>query len=174
MSPRGLRPRPSRAGLAGALLALTLLAGCSGGDDPAPESSALEASDGGGTASSDGGGASDAGGATAAAVPQDPYPATPAPEGFTPPPSCTGEGAYFLEAGAPANPALPERAGETLTVELEAIDGESAELVATIGDGAPRSVEPVTIGESVTIDLWTISVTSVCGDTEQVEFDLID
>ncbi|MGO1685345.1 MAG: hypothetical protein ACTHYR_10240 [Brachybacterium sp.] len=171
---RTARPRPSTAGFAGALLALTLLAAGCGDSDPAPEgtSSSPAASDDGGA--SDAGGASDGGGQTAAGVPQDAYPATPAPEDFEAPDACSGEGAYFADVGGTATPELPERAGETLTIEVAGIEGEDAQLTATLGDGSPREVEPLTLGETATIDLWTISVTSVCGDSQQVEFDLID
>lgn len=171
--------RPSAARLAGALLALSLLAvGCTG-SEPGPEqaSSSPAASDDGGT--SDDGGASDAGGAsdggqTAAAVPQEEYPVTPAPEGFTPPEPCSGEGAYYAEVGGAATPDLPERAGQSLTITAESVDGADARLTATLGDGSSRPIEDITLGETATIDLWTISVTSVCEDTQQIEFDVID
>lgn len=179
------RPAPARfAGALFALLALTLLAAGCGESAPGPEqsSSGPTASDGGGGAAdsapdsgaSDGGGAPETGGQTAAGVPQDPYPATPAPEGFVPPAACSGEGAYFAEVGGTATPELPERAGETLTIEAAGIEGEDAQLTATIGNGSARPIEDITLGETVTIDLWTLSVTSVCGDTEQIEFDLIN
>ncbi|MGP9581182.1 hypothetical protein [Brachybacterium sp. AOP35-5H-19] len=169
--------RPSAARLAGALFAVTLLAAGCGASAPEPErplpaSATSAASDGGGT--SDGGGASDGGGQTAAEVPLEPYPVTPAPEGFVPPEACSGEGAYLGKVGSTATPELPERAGETLAIDVVGIEGEDAQLTATVGEGSPREVEAVTLGESVTIDLWTISVTSVCGDTQQVEFDLIN
>ena len=174
MSARTAPVRPSAARLAGALLALTLLAAGCGESAPEPEhpseSPTTATSDG----ASDEGGASDGGGQTAAAVPQEAYPATPAPEGFTPPSSCSGEGAYFAEVGGTATPELPERAGETLTITAEGIEGEDAQLTATLGDGSTRPIEDLTLGETATIDLWTISVTSVCEDTQQVEFDLID
>lgn len=162
-----------------AVLAVVLLAaGCSGspeeeGAAPSAGGTAVEepaASDGG----SSGGGASDGGGQTAAAVPQESYEVTPAPEGFTPPEPCSGEGAYFTEVGGEATPDLPERAGEALTVSLEGIEGDRARLVAQVGDSPAREIAPITLGETVTVDLWTLSVTSVCADTEQVEFDLID
>ena len=190
MSPASALSRPSAARLAGALLALTLLAaGCgdsaSEPDGAAPSAQSSEsggASDGGGAPAAGGqsDGGSDAGGATeedgqaAAAVPQDPYPVSPAPEGFVAPAPCTGEGAYFAEVGGSATPDLPERADETLSVKVVGVDGEKAQLEATIGDGTARPLEDITLGESATIDLWTISVTSVCEDTQQVEFDLID
>lgn len=187
--------RPSRAravlGTVASMLAVAALAaGCTGGSSSpeesspaASESAASEAtaSDSGGTAAggsegaADGGaGASDGGAATAVAVPQDPYPVTPAPEGFVPPEPCTGEGAYFTEVGTSATPDLPERAGESLTVDLVSIEGDQAQLRATIGDSPARDIEPMTLGEIVTLDLWTLSVTSVCEGTQQVEFDLID
>ncbi|GAA1491084.1 hypothetical protein [Brachybacterium sacelli] len=167
--------RPSLARLAGGLFALALLgAGCTGGDEPAPEV-APAVSDGGGA--SDGGtvsGASDGGGQSEVALPQDPYPATPAPEDFEPPEACSGEGAYYAQVGDSADPDLPERAGEELTIEATGIEGEDAQLTATLGGGEPREIEDITLGETVTIDLWTLSVTSVCADTDQVEFDLIN
>lgn len=181
MSARTARPRPSRSRLAGALLAVALVAaGCGGAEDPAPEGAATSsavsdggvASDGGGA--SDDGGASDRGGRSAAPLPVEPYPVTPAPEGFTPPDACSGEGAYFVEVGGTATPALPERAGESLTIALSGIQGADAQLTATLGDSEPRPIQDITLGESVTIDLWTLSVTSVCDATQQVEFDLID
>lgn len=182
MSARSTLARPSAARLAGALLAVTLLAAGCGESSPGPEQPSSSSSDTAG--SSDGGGsdaggdsagdASDGGGQTAAEVPQDPYPVTPAPDGFVAPDACSGEGAYFGEVGSTATPELPERAGETLTIDVVGIEGEDAQLTATLGDGSAREVEAVTLGETVTIDLWTISVTSVCGDTQQVEFDLIN
>lgn len=182
MSARSTLPRPSTARLAGVLLAVTLLvAGC-GESTPGPEqpssssSDTPGSSDGGGSdaGGASGGDASDSGGQTAAGVPQDPYPVTPAPDGFVPPEACSGEGAYFGEVGSTATPELPERAGETLTIDVVGIEGEDAQLTAALGDGSAREIEAVTLGETVTIDLWTISVTSVCGDTQQVEFDLIN
>ncbi|WP_193106573.1 hypothetical protein [Brachybacterium sp. FME24] len=179
--------RLSRARLAGALLAISLLAaGCSGGDDSASDATpaASEGSDAGGA--SDGGpdrdseatvdssDASDAGGKTAVAVPRDPYPVTPPPDDFEAPEPCSGEGAYFAEVGGAATPDLPERAGETLTIHATGITGDDAQLTATLGDGEPRPLEDITLGDTATIDEWTISVTSVCQDTDQVEFDLIN
>lgn len=165
--------RPSAARLAGALLALMLVAAGCGESAPGPEQtpSSPAASDAGGAEPD---GASDGGGKTAAAVPKEAYPVTPAPAGFTPPEPCSGEGAYFAEVGGTTTPALPERAGEALTITAEGIDGAAAQLTATLGDSSSRPVQDITLGETVTIDLWTISVTSVCEDTQQVEFDLID
>lgn len=191
-------PRPPVARLAGALLALTLLAAGCGESSSEPDSAAPSGQASGSGAASDGGGASGSGGASAAggasdggaasadggaseedgqaaaAVPQDPYPVTPAPEGFAAPAPCSGEGAYFAEVGGTATPGLPERAGETLSVQVVGIDGDKAQLAATVGDGSSRPIEDITLGETATIDLWTISVTSICEDTQQVEFDLID
>ncbi|WP_394216609.1 hypothetical protein [Brachybacterium vulturis] len=173
MSARTAPVRPSLARLAGALFALSLLAAGCGESTPGPEQTPANsaASDGGGSATS---AASDGGGRTAAAVPQEKYAVTPAPEGFTPPEPCSGEGAYFAEVGGTATPELPERADETLTITAESIEGADAQLTATLGDGSSRPLEDITLGETVTIDLWTLSVTSVCEDTQQVEFDLID
>ncbi|HLQ80653.1 MAG TPA: hypothetical protein VK122_06125 [Brachybacterium sp.] len=172
MSARTAAVRPSAARLAGALLALSLLAaGCTGGGSgPEEASSGPAASDAGGA--SDGGGAED--GQTAAGVPQEEYPVTAAPEDFTPPEPCSGEGAYFAEVGGTATPDLPERAGQTLTITAEGIAGADAQLSATLGDGSSRPIEEITLGETATIDLWTISVTSVCEDSQQIEFDVID
>lgn len=164
------RPRTPLVRLAVAVLAAGLLAaGCTG--SPAPEET-----DGAPSAStpSDAGGASDGGGATAAAVPQEAWEVTPAPEGFTPPEPCTGEGAFYAELGGEASPGMPERGGESLTVSLESIEGDSAQLMAQVGDSPAREIGPITLGETVAVDLWTLSVTSVCADSEQVEFDLID
>ncbi|MGP9538253.1 hypothetical protein ACT3SP_09580 [Brachybacterium sp. AOP43-C2-M15] len=188
MSVRPCLVRPSVTRLAGALLALSLLAAGCGESDPAPEESAAApaASDEGGaeddgasdSGASDSGAsdddASDGGGRSAAGVPRDPYPVTPAPDDFEAPEPCSGEGAYYAKLGETASPDLPERAGESLSVELTGIEGDHAQLSATIGDGSARPVEDMTLGETATIDLWTISVTSVCADTDQVEFDLID
>ncbi|ACU84241.1 hypothetical protein Bfae_03660 [Brachybacterium faecium DSM 4810] len=172
MSARPRPVRPAVARVAGALLAVSLLAtGCSESDPAPEESSAPAASDGG---ASEDGGASDAGGSSSAGVPQDPYPATPAPEGFEVPDPCSGEGAYFVDVGGTASPELPERAGESLTIEAVGIEGEDAQLTATLGDGSARPIEGLTLGETATVDLWTISVTSVCEDSQQIEFDLID
>lgn len=157
-----------------ALAACLLVAGCSG--SPAPEESEGVTSDGGGVSDAGGeeSGASDGGEATAAAVPQEAWEVTPAPDGFTPPDPCTGEGAYYAEIGGEAMPELPERGGESLAVTVEEINGETAALTAAVGDSPAREVEAITLGETVTVDLWTLSVTSVCADTERVEFDLID
>lgn len=176
--------RRSRSARAAAVLAAVLLvAGCSGSPEedssPSEQGQAAEApaaSDGGGTGGDSGAddAASDGGGQTAAAVPQESYEVTPAPEGFVPPEPCTGEGAYYAVQGEAATPDLPERGGESLTVSLEDIDGDSARLQARVGDGPVREIGPITLGETVGVDLWTLSVTSVCADTDQVEFDLID
>lgn len=179
-------PRSSasrRAATALAVVAL-LAAGCSGPQD-AQDSAASDSSVSDAGGASDGGAAgtaSDAGGApeeptaqSEVTVPQDPYPVTPAPEGFEPPDPCTGEGGYYVQAeGDGVSPELPERAGDTLDLAVTGIDGDHAELEATIGDGEPRPVEAAALGETVTIDLWTISITSICSDRQQVEFDLID
>lgn len=167
-----LRHRATLFGRCAAALAVgsLLLTGCGQGGDPAPEEEISQ------TGASDGGGEpSDGGGATAAAVPVDPYPVTPAPDDFEAPGACTGEGAHLAEVGSGgAEPGLPERAGESLTIEVTAIEGDHAQLTAAIGSADPRPIEDITVGESVTIDLWTISLTSVCGDLDQVEFDLIN
>ena len=175
--------RPRSARLVAVLAAVLLAAGCSGspeeeGSSPAAQGTTAEepaASDGDDSAGDDSaGGASDEGGKTAAVVPQESYEVTPAPEGFVPPEPCTGEGAFYAELGGEANPGLPERGGEPLTVSLESIEGDSAQLMAQVGDSPAREIGPITLGETVAVDLWTLSVTSVCADSEQVEFDLID
>lgn len=173
-------------GVLTSVLAVGLIAaGCTSGvedpvADPTASSSACEA--GGASGASDGGDGtvvlapSDGGGTGQATVEvaSDPYPVTPAPEGFEPPAACTGEGAYLTEVGSPSTPDLPERGGESLSIEATSIDGDRAVLSATV-DGSSRAIEPAAIGETVSIeDQWTISVTSICGDTDQVEFDLID
>ncbi|GAA1323779.1 MULTISPECIES: hypothetical protein [Brachybacterium] len=168
-------------GVLTSVLAVGLIAaGCTSGvEDPVASSSASDA--GGVSGASDGGGGtvvlepSDGGtGQATVEVSSDPYPVTPAPEGFEPPAACTGEGAYLTEVGSPSTPDLPERGGESLSIEATSIDGDKAVLSATV-DGGTRAIEPAAIGETVSIeDQWTISVTSVCGDTDQVEFDLID
>lgn len=168
-------------GVLTSVLAVGLIAaGCTSGvEDPVADPTASSsASDAGGA--SDGGGTvvlepSDGGtGQATVEVASDPYPVTPAPEGFEPPAACTGEGAYLTEVGSPSTPDLPERGGESLSIEATSIDGDKAVLSATV-DGSSRAIEPAAIGETVSIeDQWTISVTSICGDTDQVEFDLID
>lgn len=171
-----IAPRPVLAASAAALAVALLAAGCGGA--PEEGSSSGEGTAAEAPAASDGGGgdagASDGGGATSAAIPQEAWEVTPAPEGFTPPEPCTGEGAYYAQIGGEATPELPERSGETLTVTVEGIDDGTAELTAAVGDSPAREIEPISLGETVTVDLWTLSVTSVCADTEQVEFDLID
>lgn len=165
--------RSPSAPLAAALAALLLVAGCSG--SPEEEASSAPGTAAEEPAASDAGGASDDGGRrTAVAVPQETYELTPAPDGFAPPEPCSGEGAYFTEKGGEATPDLPERGGESLTVSLEGIEGDRARLVAQVGDSPAREIEPITLGETVAVGHWTLSVTSVCAGTEQVEFDLID
>ena len=177
--------RPSRGRLAGALFAIAVLAaGCSDAGD-SDQGAAPAASEAGGSSesgTSDGGGedavvtgSSDGGGKSSATVPQEPFAVTPAPDGFEPPDPCSGEGAYFAEVGGgAASPDLPERDGETLAIEATGIEGDTAQLTATLGEGKPRPIEDITLGETATLEGWTISVTSVCQETDQVEFDLIN
>lgn len=135
--------------------------GASGPDDPASD----------GPSADDGA----TGGDPADDVDQEPYAVTAAPDGFAGPDDpCTGEGAYYVRVGETAEPALPERDGSELIIGASSIDGAEARLTAAIDDEAPRDVEAATIGETVTIEGWTVSVTSICADTEQVEFDLVD
>ena len=126
MSLTSLPRRPLPVRLVGALFAVTLLAaGCSAGSDPAAEDSSAASgesatSDDGGDGESDGtvvADTSDGGGQTAASMPVEPIAVTPAPDGFEPPAACSGEGAYFAEVGESSTPDLPERDGETLTIE---------------------------------------------------------
>lgn len=165
--------RPRSARVAAVLAAVLLAAGCSGSPEKESSSPAAQGTTAGEPAASDGG-ASDEGGKTAAVVPQESYEVTPAPEGFVPPEPCTGEGAFYAELGGEATPTLPERGGESVTVSLESIEGDSAQLMAQVGDSPALEIGPITLGETVAVDLWTLSVTSVCADSEQVEFDLID
>lgn len=154
------------------ILAALLLAACSAEEPaPAPEPTVAEAP----TVTEEPTttpAPSDAGGATT--QPPAPIAVTPAPEGFAPPSACTGEGAYFAEVGTPATPALPERDGQGLTVTATGIEGDDALLEVVVGDGEAQQVEAITLGETVAVEGWTLSVTSVCADTQQVEFDLID
>ncbi|MGO1391347.1 hypothetical protein CIK81_16510 [Brachybacterium sp. JB7] len=183
MSLTSLPRRPLPVRLVGALFAVTLLAaGCSAGSDPAAEDSSAASgesatSDDGGDGESDGtvvADTSDGGGQTAASMPVEPIAVTPAPDGFEPPAACSGEGAYFAEVGESSTPDLPERDGETLTIEATGISGENAQLTASLGGGEARPLEDITLGETAAIEQWTISVTSVCEKTDQVEFDLIN
>lgn len=109
--------------------------------------------------------------ASAAAL--DPYPVTAPPEGFGVENPCTGEGAYRAALTESAEPALPDRAGGSLDVQLLGIDEDGrAELTATVADEEPRPIEPAAVGDTVEVELWTLSVTSVCED--EVEFDLVN
>ncbi|MGY5765789.1 hypothetical protein ACXET9_11370 [Brachybacterium sp. DNPG3] len=149
--------------------------GASSTDDPGANGGAGEGL--GDDPASDGPSADDGatGGDASANVDQEPYAVTPAPDGFEgPSDSCTGEGAYYVRVGETAEPALPERDGEALTIGASGIDDGSALLTAAVGDGAPRDVEAASVGTTVTIESWTISVTSVCADSAQIEFDLVD
>lgn len=164
LSPATPPARRRRALVAAALL--TLAAGCTTPEEPAPTSP---------TAASDAGGSDGGGAATASAPEPTPIAATPAPSDFTPPANpCTGEGIHLVEQGTHAKPALPARAGQTLTIGLDSMTKDTAALTASVGSGKPRKVDPVHIGDTVQVDLWTISVTSICPDQRQVEFDVID
>lgn len=172
--PAFARPVTSIRTLASAMAVAVLITACSGGTDSGPrgaDPAAAAASDGGSAASDDGG-------QTTASVPveNDPIPVTPAPAGFTPPDGgCTGEGAHLVSPGATATPALPTRGDEPLAIGLKSIGKDSTvELTAALGDGGPRPIAPAHVGDTIEIDLWTLSVTSICPDTQQVEFDVIN
>lgn len=177
MTAAPLRPARGSRSLRLAALVLSaglLAAGCSGAEEEAPETAAPA------PAASDDGGApqepSD-GGASAAPVPaaEEPIAVTPAPADFSPPSgSCTGEGMHLVEPGKDARPALPERDGITLSIGLESMEKDTVELTATLGNGKPHPIEPAQVGDTFQIDLWTLSVTSICPKTDQVEFDVID
>ncbi|MFC0672472.1 hypothetical protein [Brachybacterium hainanense] len=171
-----LRPAP-RVLAAAAALAL-LLGGCGGGDEPAPQpatsTSAPAASDGGG-ADPSADAPSDAGGASPepSAAAEQPYPVTPPAEPIELADDCTGEGMHRAMVGETASPALPERAAGSLAITLTGVDAEGrAQLAASLDGSDPRAIAPAAVGDSVEIDLWTISVTSICADS--VEFDLVN
>lgn len=104
---------------------------------------------------------------------------TPAPIAVTPPAeapqlpsSCTYEGAYRMPLGGANDPALPERDGAAITLTAtEVTDDGSAVLLARVGE-SEHAIEPAHVGDTVAVDGWTLSVTSVCADA--VEVDLIN
>lgn len=173
--------RPRRASTPARLAALMLTAGllaagCSGETETAPEPSAdgPVASDGGDDTTVE---SSDGGGKSVAEVPaeDEPIEVTPAPSDFSlPGGSCTGEGMHLVEPDGEATPALEERDGVTLSIGVESIEKDSVELTATMDDGQPRPIEAAKVGDTIQIDLWTLSVTSICQDLDQVEFDVIN
>lgn len=88
------------------------------------------------------------------------------------PEACTGEGAYLVQKGKRTDPKLPKRHGKTLDVRLKKVTShDGADLVAKIG-GEDRPIETAHVGDTIGLDGWTISLTSVCDG--QIEFDLID
>lgn len=157
----------SKTALAGTALALILLAACSGPQqDPAPTT--VEAP----PAVSDAGGASDAGG-TAPESAAHRYAITPPAQPVELTDDCTGEGMHRTALGESADPALPERSGAGLDVVLSGVDAQGrAELTAALDGGDPHPVEPAAVGDTIMIEDWTISVTSIC--TDEVEFDLVN
>lgn len=161
---------------------LVLAAGCGGGDDDSDSassdasSSGAEQSDSGGasaeeTSASDGG--SDGAGTDAdSSSSVEPIAVTPPEQEPELTDACTGEGAFLVKGEKPNDPTLPERDGLTLEVSLEDLtDDDGADLVADI-DGTQRPIETAHVGDTISVDQWTLSVTSVCEDA--VEFDLID
>ncbi len=155
---------------AATLAALALLAGCSSAD---PSPAAPSANDAPASAPSDAGGDS-----APSDAPESSEPATitvtAPPTGFTPPAdTCNGEGMHLATKNAPLNPALPDRGGSA-DVRLGTIDGKTATLVVTSADGRTLSTDPAQVGDSIGIEKWTVSITSICADTQQVEFDLIN
>lgn len=161
---------------------LVLAAGCSGGDGASEGAdSGAAQSDGGGSsgasdagasdggASSDGGSSGSTGDSSASAEPIAVTPPAQKPELTD---ACTGEGAFLVKGEKPNDPALPQRDDLTLKVSLEDLtDDDGADLVADI-DGTQRPIETAHVGDTISVDQWTLSVTSVCKDS--VEFDLID
>jgi hypothetical protein len=174
--PVSRRTRAVPALLAGGVLVLSLALGACGADpETDSETSALATS---APADSDSGGAaSDGGGAEPAEEPTEEEP--PEAVAVTPPEqevelsnACTDEGVYLVKKGKSAKPALEKRDGATLKVGLtEVTEDDGANLTVTI-DGEKRTIETAHVGDTVGLDDWTISITSVCED--QVEFDLID
>lgn len=81
---------------------------------------------------------------------------------------------HLAEVGANAKPALPTRADESLIISVSSLTKDTTVLTAQVGGGDPRPTQPLHLGDTVQIDLWTISVTSICPDQKQVEFDVID
>jgi hypothetical protein len=169
--PRSPARRPlSLACVLGAVLVLA--AGCGGADEAsegADSGAAQSQSDGGGSSSSDGGSEGTADDSSPSAEPIAVTPPEQEPELTD---ACTGEGAFLVTGEKPNDPKLPERDGLTLKVSLDDLtDDDGADLVADI-DGTQRPIETAHVGDTVSVDQWTLSVTSVCEDS--VEFDLID
>ncbi|MFE5777485.1 hypothetical protein [Brachybacterium sp. NPDC056505] len=159
---------------------LVLAAGCSGGDGASDGAdSGAAQSDGGGSSeatgagASDGGASSDGGGSTGdSSASAEPIAVTPPEQKPELTDACTGEGAFLVKGEKPNDPALPKRDDLTLKVSLEDLtDDDGADLVADI-DGTQRPIETAHVGDTISVDQWTLSVTSVCKDS--VEFDLID
>ncbi|UEJ81718.1 hypothetical protein Bra3105_12805 [Brachybacterium halotolerans subsp. kimchii] len=165
---------------------LVLAAGCGGGDgaDSGAAQTGTTQSDGGGSAAASGAGASDGssasdGGSDGSGGSSGDSSTSAEPIAVTPPEqkpeltdACTGEGAFLVKGEKPNDPALPKRDDLTLKVSLEDVtDDDGADLVADI-DGTQRPIETAHVGDTISVDQWTLSVTSVCKDS--VEFDLID
>lgn len=180
---------------AGVLALSSVLAGCGGGqDDAAGPEAASSASDDGGASDTGGpsdegsgdskgpghgasdGGASDGGGTSDGEDQQtpdaeDPVPVVPPDQKVKLSNACTGEGTYMVRKDTHVDPKLPTRGGEKLDVRLKAVKDDGADMTSTAG-GKDRPIETAHVGDVISIDGWTFSLTSVCDD--QVEFDLID
>ncbi|MCG7309489.1 hypothetical protein [Brachybacterium sp. ACRRE] len=164
---------------------LVLAAGCGGGDGASEGADSRAAqSDGGGSSEASGAGASDGGAASdggsdgsggssgGSSASAEPIAVTPPEQKPELTDACTGEGAFLVNDEKPNDPALPKRDDLTLKVSLEDLtDDDGADLVADI-DGTERPIETAHVGDTISVDQWTLSVTSVCKDS--VEFDLID
>lgn len=180
---------------AGVLALSSVLAGCGGGqEDAADPTAASSASDDGGASDAGGpgdeassgsqgpgkggadGNASDGGGASDGEDQQtpdaeDPVPVVPPDQKVKLSNACTGEGTYMVRKDTHVDPKLPARGGEKLDVRLEGVKDDGADMISTAG-GKDRPIETAHVGDVISIDGWTFSLTSVCDD--QVEFDLID
>lgn len=159
---------------AAALLLLTTAA-CGGDDTAAPSSSTSPASSSG---ASDEGGASPSETTSSESSPSasptpTAIPASPPPKGFAIKKPCSGEGTYDVRAGAKtSSPSLDPREDATLDIGLTSVQHGKAHLTASLDGGKRRPVEPVEVGSTVSVDLWTLTITSVCQDS--VQFDVID
>lgn len=161
--------------LGAAAVVILLASGCGGGgqgeDDEASQQTSAASDAGGGseaTGSSDGGGQGPSDGGSAGDEALAVTPPAQEPELTD---ACTGEGAYLASKDTKVDPSVPERDGLTLDVRAKGIEKDGADLVADI-DGTRTPIETAHVGDTVTVDQWTLSITSVCAD--RVEFDVID